>query len=702
MPPLTLLALPIPFVSSLWSPLITSLKVSLVAMAITLSTGIPIAYGMAYTQLQKPKKWQERWRGAIAIIDSLLLLPLVLPPTVVGFGLLWLLGEQGPLDGRLNLVFSWWAAVVTAVVVAFPLMYRSGRAAFRQIDAQLLQVARTLGASERGVFWQVALPLALPGLVAGGLLSLARSLGEFGATLMLAGNIPGKTQTLPMAVYFAVEGGDYETATQGSLLLGVVALVIVGLANKLEQDKTAKQTRWQQRRTSDARRWPDGQDYLLDVPAEAPSLASRWAEIQSEQLPKQWLPPAAKPACLIVDITKRLPRFTLRVQFKSEVALLGVLGASGAGKSLLLRCLAGIETPDSGRIVLGNQVLFDSDRKINLPSRDRSVALLFQNYALFPHMTALENVAFGLRHTDFRRSGTHKNDIALDELAAVGLAAHAHDYPHQLSGGQQQRVALARAIATQPKLLLLDEPFAALDRHVRSQLSQQLFQRLSTYQGTTLLISHNLQEIYRTEQVLALGAGRILQQDAPTPLFEKPASEAIARLIGPYNISPIQATNSAQPNGQFNGQFNDPSDTYYATNWQLSLYTASDCPNSLKSAFNVAIHPKFVQISLYSKQPSRAKSADRMVSQVTDTDAITERNSPTEEVSRSQTIGWPAKTWEHPEYTVVLIKLHNPPKYATDYHLTAFVSPSNWRTLIQQAPPWKIHLPPEHLIWLWS
>jgi len=189
-----------------WSPLFISLATSLAATAVTLLAGLAAA------------AWRQNRVGAgAALIDGIFILPLVLPPTVVGFLLLLLFGRNGPLGKLLlqfgaSVVFSWPATVIAATVVAFPLMYITARAALEQVDPHLLQAARTLGASEARIFREVALPLAWPGVLAGTILSFARALGEFGATLMLAGNIPGKTETIPIAIYFAVEANEIQRA----------------------------------------------------------------------------------------------------------------------------------------------------------------------------------------------------------------------------------------------------------------------------------------------------------------------------------------------------------------------------------------------------------------------------------------------------------------------------------------------------------
>ena len=189
-----------------WSPVWISLATSVTATAITLVVGLAAAV------------WRERNSSpALALVDGIFLLPLVLPPTVVGFFLLLLFGRHGPLGKLLlhfdaTVVFSWPATVIAATVVSFPLMYITVRAALEQVEPGLLQAARTLGASEWRVFREIVLPLAWPGVLAGTILSFARALGEFGATLMIAGNIPGRTETIPIAIYFAVEADDIQRA----------------------------------------------------------------------------------------------------------------------------------------------------------------------------------------------------------------------------------------------------------------------------------------------------------------------------------------------------------------------------------------------------------------------------------------------------------------------------------------------------------
>jgi len=207
------------------SPLWVSLRVSCLATVVTLFLGTAVAYGM-YRYQGKPR----------SLLDGILIAPLVLPPTVVGFILLVLLGKNGLLgqildQWNLRLVFTWYGAVLAAIIVSFPLMYRAALGAFEQVDPLILDAARVDGASELDLFWHMALPLAGPGIGAGTVLTFARALGEFGATLMVAGNIPGQTQTMPMAIYFAVEAGAVEEGWFWTMIILLIALWGIFLVN---------------------------------------------------------------------------------------------------------------------------------------------------------------------------------------------------------------------------------------------------------------------------------------------------------------------------------------------------------------------------------------------------------------------------------------------------------------------------------------
>ena len=208
------------------TPLWISLKTSLLATFITFFIGIGSAYLVA--------NYNGKWRG---LIDSLFTLPLVLPPIVLGFFLLLIFGKNGPMGKLLemmntSIIFTWSATVIAAVVVAFPMMYRSARSAFEQIDTNLIEAAKTLGLSNWKIFYKIAIPLAWPGIIGGVVLSFARALGEFGATLMIAGNIPGKTQTMPLAIFFKVQAMDYTGAMLWVWTIVAISVAMILVLNK--------------------------------------------------------------------------------------------------------------------------------------------------------------------------------------------------------------------------------------------------------------------------------------------------------------------------------------------------------------------------------------------------------------------------------------------------------------------------------------
>ncbi len=236
---------------------------------------------------------------------------------------------------------------------------------------------------------------------------------------------------------------------------------------------------------------------------------------------------------LLVDIKKNLGNFKLEISFHSENEILGLLGASGCGKSITLKCIAGIETPDEGRIVLGGRVLFDSSKKINLPPQQRKVGYLFQNYGLFPNMTVEENIGAGIQGSRLDRLIKVHEKISMFYLTGLEKSK-----PHQLSGGQQQRVALARILASEPEVIMLDEPFSALDSNLKWLLEQELMGVLSTFKGPVLLVSHNRNEVYRFSDTIAvMDKGRVEALSKKNDLFANPTTVSAALLTGCKNIS---------------------------------------------------------------------------------------------------------------------------------------------------------------------
>lgn len=240
---------------------------------------------------------------------------------------------------------------------------------------------------------------------------------------------------------------------------------------------------------------------------------------------------------LQMDFRKSLGDFSLDVSVEAGTETLGFLGASGCGKSLTMRCIAGIETPDEGRIVVNGTVYFDSAAKVNLSPQQRKTALLFQNYMLFPNMTIEQNVAAGIPKTV---SKGDRDAIVTTELRRFSLEGFSKRYPAQLSGGQQQRVALARMLAARPGILMLDEPFSALDSHLKSVLEQNLVDLFEAFEGTILYVSHDIDEALRfCDRIAVVDDGHILEIDSNDELVNNPQSEAALKLSGCKNTTPV-------------------------------------------------------------------------------------------------------------------------------------------------------------------
>ena len=252
---------------------------------------------------------------------------------------------------------------------------------------------------------------------------------------------------------------------------------------------------------------------------------------------------------LEVDFTKKLTNFTLRCRLTSQNDQLALLGASGSGKSMILKCIAGIEQPDAGRIIVNGRTLYDSEKKIDLRPQKRKVGYLFQNYALFPNLTVRQNIACVAQKT------------AVDALLArFELTDVAQQYSHALSGGQQQRVALARLLASQPDILLLDEPFSALDTFLKEKVELEMKHFLATYDGDVIFVTHNRNEAYRLCHKLAiLDQGQVVESGEMKQIFDQPQQVATARLTGVKNISRIEKLDDY---------------TVRALDWQLVLKTA--------------------------------------------------------------------------------------------------------------------------------
>lgn len=279
---------------------------------------------------------------------------------------------------------------------------------------------------------------------------------------------------------------------------------------------------------------------------------------------------------LSVDIKKRLGSFQLDVSFEAQDATetLALLGASGCGKSMALKCIAGIERPDEGRIVLNDRVLFDSAAHVDVPVQQRRVGYLFQNYALFPTMTVLGNVLVGVREG----SRDERRERAQAQIRAFRLEGLEDHRPAELSGGQQQRCALARIMANDPELLLLDEPFSALDGFLRWQLELELSDTLKAFPGGVVFVTHSRDEVYRMcDRVCVLTAGKSGRTVPTRELFDAPESLSEAVISGCKNVS------AAVPAGP---------QTLDCTDWGVRL----SCGASVEGCDHVGLRAHFLRI----------------------------------------------------------------------------------------------------------
>ena len=239
---------------------------------------------------------------------------------------------------------------------------------------------------------------------------------------------------------------------------------------------------------------------------------------------------------LEVTIAKRFEGFALHADFAVGNTAAAILGASGCGKSMTLRCIAGVVKPDSGRIVLDGRVLFDSEKGIDLPPQQRNVGLLFQNYALFPNMTVEQNILCALKK---EKDPAARKAACGSALRAMRLEELAHRLPSELSGGQQQRAALARILAGRPRILMLDEPFSALDSYLREEVEGEVGSLLSNFDGTALLVTHDRDEAYRLcREMIVMDGGEVLRAGTTKEVFADPRRLTAARLTGCKNILP--------------------------------------------------------------------------------------------------------------------------------------------------------------------
>ena len=479
-----------------------SLKTCAAALAIDLVLGVPLAVALS-----------RDWRG-VAVLRVLVALPLALPPVVAGIALAAAFGRRGVLGSQLEafgvtVAFTTAAVVLAQVFVSLPFLVVTLEAALRSRPRGLEETAASLGARPTRVLASVTLPMVVPGVARGAALALARCLGEFGATLTFAGSLQGITRTLPIQVYLARESADKTDLVLGIILVGVAALVVA-----------ATEMPARGRRRVRGEESPDGGDPdAVDAP-------------QSVQPVEK----AAVPLRVEGRVVERGWDVSIDV---GAGEVLAVMGHNGAGKSTLAEVLSGSLALDSGTVQIGDLTVDAAGAFI--PPRGRGVAMVSQNPRIFEHMTVLANVAFPLVCRGFPRARARR--LAREQLRKVGCERLAARRGGQLSGGQAARVALARALVFSPRLLILDEPTAALDVEASSRVGAILVDRLKSDGTTTVLVTHDVAEAVELgTRMIVLERGRVVEDGSPAEILARPVSAFGASLAGLNAVAGVLKT----------------------------------------------------------------------------------------------------------------------------------------------------------------
>src|SRR5660397_212823 len=460
---------------SSWRALGLSAVAATFATVIAGTLGIPFGYVLA----------RKKFKGA-GFLRAAVLLPLVMTPVVGGLLLLLVVGPGSVLGGWLEalgvrLTGSWTGVVLAQTFAAAPFVVITAESAFRGVDVKLEQTGATLGQPPWTVFRRVSLPLARTGLLAG---------------LLLAWMAVGAAATALLVMQWVVRASTRRT---------------------LATERTVK--RGPAHHHADVRL--DGEGVTGEPTGHVP--APRWAA------------GAAAGGLLEVQLKHRVGSFSLDVHLQAESEILVLFGPSGSGKTTLLHCVAGLNLPQEGVVSVDNRRLFSAEGGTlhHVPPYRRRIATVFQEYALFPHLTVMENILFGAHN------GERDRGYALDMLAMTRLDGLQDRYPGQLSGGQKQRVALARALMIRPRVLQMDEPFSALDSNVREKLQTDLL-RLQDELGLTVIhVTHDLDEaLVLADQIAVLNDGRVEQIGPKEEVLRRPATEAVARFMGMRNLLP--------------------------------------------------------------------------------------------------------------------------------------------------------------------
>jgi len=500
------------------SAILLTLKVAPAAVLANLIFGLAAAWAIA----------RFRFPGR-TLMTAMIDLPFAVSPVVAGLILVLIFGRHGYLGAWLQehgiqIIFNTPGLILATAFVTFPFVARELIPLMEAIGSEEEVAAVSLGARAWTLFRRITLPNVKWGILYGLILCNARAMGEFGAVYVVSGHIAGQTDTMSLRVEKLFQEYDLPGSFALASLLCFLALVTLAIKTTLE---------WQTRTEIESRK----RENASDAAAARPSSATRLHLVRPKPArPADTPVPAeeekARVGISIRNVTKRFGSFVALDGIDLEVpegGLLALLGPSGSGKTTLLRIIAGLEQPDDGAI------LYREEDATYRSARDRNVGFVFQHYALFRHMSVFENVAFGLR---VRKWPEDRIRARVDELLRlIQLEGLGKQAPAQLSGGQRQRVALARALAAQPKVLLLDEPFGALDAKVRQELRQWLRKLHDEIHVTSVFVTHDQEEAFEVaDQVVVMNRGRIEQVGAPQDVFEHPANDFVMDFLGNVNV----------------------------------------------------------------------------------------------------------------------------------------------------------------------
>jgi sulfate transport system ATP-binding protein len=513
------------------SAILLTLRVAPTAVALNILFGVAAAWAIA----------RFRFRGR-TLFTALIDLPFAVSPVVAGLIFVLIFGLQGWFGSwlrahDLKIIFATPGLILATAFVTFPFVARELVPVMEAIGADEETAAVSLGARGWQIFRRISLPNIKWGLLYGIILCNARAMGEFGAVYVVSGHIAGQTDTLPLRVEKLFQEYNNAGAYAAASLLCSLALVTLAVKTALEwktrrdQEARVREATLQEATPLASAAVPQAAGNQLPPAGDLPHLrVVRPREHRSPDTERRPEPPAVGIA--VRNVTKRFGGFVALDNVSVDIphgSLVALLGPSGSGKTTLLRIISGLESADSGAILYEDQDTTDHS------PRDRNIGFVFQHYALFRHMTVFENIAFGLRVRKWKNAAVTARVNEL--LRLIQLEGLGSQVPSQLSGGQRQRVALARALAAQPKVLLLDEPFGALDAKVRQELRQWLRRLHDEIHITSVFVTHDQEEAFEVaDRVVVMNHGRVEQVGTPEEVFEHPANGFVIDFLGNVNV----------------------------------------------------------------------------------------------------------------------------------------------------------------------